>query len=236
MGEQSTNVSDRGKGRKRPVGSQPNGDGAAAKSRETAAESTPQGIVANRVESLTAKVRGMRPTAAIAIAIAAGFLAWLLFIRGDDDSGKAPSAAAKGPGQVTLVSSSGLVGAVAGAGYPVYWVGPQPGNRYEVTRPGEGKLQVRYIPSGESAGTQTPYLSVSSYMQSHAYETIEKLSARHGLQGFEVAHGGIAYVDRDAPNSVYVAYPGVPTQIEVNDPHPGRAQALVRSGIVTPIG
>jgi hypothetical protein len=43
-------------------------------------------------------------------------------------------------------------------------------------------------------------------------------------------------VDRRAPNSVYVAYPNVPTQVEVYDPHPGRAAALVRSGIVAPIG
>jgi hypothetical protein len=191
-----------------------------------------------RAKDLTARGRRIRPTAAIAIALAAGFLVWLLFIRGGADSGTkpAPTQAAAAGKSGELVSADNLINAVAGAGFPVYWAGPQKGDRYEVTRPADGKLMVRYLPAGERAGTKTQFLSVGSYMQPDAYKTVEKLAAKPKSNAFEVAHGGLAYVDGAAPQSVYLAFPRVPTQIEVYDPHPGRAQALVRSGVVAPIG
>jgi hypothetical protein len=215
-----------------------NGAGGSRKaSTEPAGRANPLKVALDRVKGLAVRSGRIRPTAALAIALALGFLVWLIFIRGDDSSGGKPQSAAPGvTSQAELVTAGNLIHAVAGAGYPVYWVGPEPGNRYEVTRPSQGRLLVRYLPQGESAGTKTTYLSVGSYTQQNAYKTLEKLVAKPGSNSFEVAHGGLAYVDRASPTSVYVAYPNVPTQIEVYDPHPGRAGTLVRSGIVTPIG
>ena len=255
MADKSTSLSDRGKAARKPAKRrQPaaTNKSATTKAKKTSTGKPRKATVAKtdagtarsngnrkaggRADSVTAKVRRVRPTAAVAVALAAGLLVWVLLIRGDDDSGKPQSAASKPGKQGELVAAPGLIGAVAGAGYPVYWLGPQASTGYEVTR-ADGKVQVRYLPKGESAGTKTLYLSVGSYLQPDAYKTVERLAAKHGRQGFEIAHGGIAYVDRaGAPDSVYVAYPGVPTQIEVYDPHPGRAQALVRSGLVSPIG
>ena len=189
----------------------------------------------DRARKVAAKLPAIRATAAIAIALAAGLIVWLLVIRGGGDSGKTTPAAAPAAG-IELVTASHLLDAVAGSGYPVYWIGPEPGARYEVTHPGAGRVRIRYLPSGETPGTKTQYLSVSSYQQQDAYRTIEKLTAKSEATSFEIAHGGLAYVDRNAPLSVYVAFPSVPTQIEVYYPHPGRAQALVRSGIVAPVG
>ena len=230
MAEQTAKASVRRKPRNRAGGSK-------KESTEVAGRGNPLKVALDRVKGLTVRSGRIRPTAALAIALAVGFLVWLIFIRGDDSSGGKPqSAAPRVTSQAELVTAGDLINAVAGVGYPVYWVGPEPGNRYEVTRPSEGRLLVRYLPQGESAGTKTTYLSVGSYTQPNAYKTLEKLAAKPSSNSFEVAHGGLAYVDRVSPTSVYLAYPKVPTQIEVYDPHPGRAGALVRSGIVTPIG
>jgi hypothetical protein len=234
---------EKGKGAKQAA----NGKAAAAKAKRPArgraqnsnqkakapAKSGRSTAASNPAKGTSVKSKRVRPTAVVAIALAAGFLVWLAFIRGGgEDKAQTPSLKSS---QGALVTADHLIDAVAGAGFPVYWVGPEPGNRYEVSRPASGQLRVRYLPAGESPGTKTPYLSVGSYTQPDAYATLEKLAAKPGSRSFEVAHGGLAYVSRNS-ESVYLAYPGVPTQIEVNDPHPGRAETLVRSGIVTPIG
>jgi hypothetical protein len=188
---------------------------------------------ADTAKQLAERARRVRPSAALAIAVAVGFLVWLLFIRGDDNSGSKRAHSPNAPG---VVSSSGLLKAVAGAGYPVYWVGQEPEVGYAVNRTDPGKTLITYLPAGENPATDIQYLTVGSYHQANAYKNLEKLSVKSGATGFEIAHGGLAYFERNAPTSVYVAFPGVTTQIEVYDPHKGRALQLVRSGAVSPIG
>jgi hypothetical protein len=190
--------------------------------------------VADTARQLVQRARRIRPSAALAIAVAAGFLVWLLFIRGDGNSpAKHGQSTSAGAG---VLSSSDLLGAVKGAGYPIYWVGQEPGVGYTVDRSQPGQTLIRYLPAGENPGTDIPYLTVGSYHQANAYKNLEKLSVRPGSTGFEVAHGGLAYFQRNDRTSVYVAFPSVPTQIEVYDPHEGQGLKLVRSGAVSPIG
>ena len=47
--------------------------------------------------------------------------------------------------------------------------------------------------------------------------------------------GGRAFVDKNHPTSVYVAYPNVNLQVEVYDPAHGRARKLVTSGQLVPV-
>jgi len=52
---------------------------------------------------------------------------------------------------------------------------------------------------------------------------------------FAVAGGGLAFVDRQHPTSVYLAYPGIDVQVEVFDPSAGQARRLVTSGQIAPL-
>ena len=166
----------------------------------------------------------------IALALAAAFLVWLLFIK---DSGN-DQTAQRAEKTVRVVSAGQLLGALTGVGHPVYWVGGHQGVRYEVTRISDGRTYVRYLPAGAEAGSGQPFLTVGSYSVPNAYERIRRLAERPGESSFAVQGKGIALPNGNDPRSVYLAYPGVDVQIEVYDPAAGRALQLVKS--VTPIG
>jgi hypothetical protein len=178
----------------------------------------------------------VRITAIVAVALAVGFLVWLLLIKGDgNDSSPSPQPATTSK-QVSLVSESELLGALRGVGYPVYWAGPRLGVGYEVTRLAEGRTYVRYLPEGEAVESKTPFLTVGSYEQANALDEIRKLGQKPGATLVEIGGGGSAYAEGPDATSAYVAFPGVDTQIEVYDPQGGRALQLIRSGAIVPVG
>ena len=169
----------------------------------------------------------------IAIALLGAFLIWLLFIKGGEDDSNAPAPAHK---TVEVVSAGELLGAMAGVGYPVFWVGAEDGVAYEVTRIADGRTYVRYLPAGSEAESKEPFLTVGSYFINDAYGVTSRQAERSGASSFSLQGNGIALPNGDDPRSVYVAYPDIDVQIEVYDPAPGRALGLVRSGALTPIG
>lgn len=190
---------------------------------------------------LSARVRRQRggpPVGAIvAIVVAIALLVWLLFLRGDDD-GDEPEQSAAGPAAtktVELVSGENLPGAVAAVGYPVYWLGPQADAQYELTVITDGRTYVRYLPPNEEAGTANAYPTVGSYAQADAVDVLERLSKRQGSETIPLGGGAVALEGGD-DTSVYLAYPGQDTQIELFDPEPGRALEQARSGAVVPLG
>jgi hypothetical protein len=190
---------------------------------------------------LSARVRSQRggpPLGAIvAIVIAVALLVWLLFLRGDDD-GDEPEQSAAGPAAtktVELVSAEDLPGAVADVGYPVYWLGPQGDTQYELTVITDGRTYVRYLPTDEEPGTTNAYPTVGSYAQAGAVEVLERLSKRQGSETIPLGGGAVALEGGD-DTSVYLAYPGQDTQIELFDPEPGRALQQARAGAVVPLG
>jgi hypothetical protein len=178
----------------------------------------------------------VRITAVVAVALAVGFLVWLLLIRGDGNDSSPTSQSTSGSGQVSLVSESELLGALKGVGYPIYWAGPRLGVGYEVSRLPEGRTYIRYLPEGEEVESKTPFLTVGSYEQANALESIRKLGQKPGAVLVETVGGGFAYAAGPDATSAYMAFPGVDTQIEVYDPQGGRALKLIRSGTIVPVG
>lgn len=178
---------------------------------------------------------GLRTSAVIAVALAAGLLVWLLLIKGGGSDSPTTtveeSAASK---TVKVVPESGLLKAMKGVGYPVYWSGPRLGVEYEVQRV-PGRTYVRYLPKGEEAESKKPFLTVGSYEEPEALDSIRELGQKSGAILVKVAGGGSGYAEGPQATSAYLAFPEVDVQIEVYDPKPGQALQLVRSGAIVPV-
>lgn len=136
---------------------------------------------------------------------------------------------------MTVVPESDLLNAIKGVGYPVYWAGPQPGVEYEVSRL-EGRTYVRYLPEGEEAGNEQPFLTVGSYEEPGALATIREEGQKPGAVLVRLSNDGVAYAEGPDATNAYLAFPGIGIQIEVFDPRGDRALSLIRSGAIVPVG
>jgi hypothetical protein len=121
-------------------------------------------------------------------------------------------------------------------GHPIYWAGSNPATTYELTETNNGSVYVRYLPQGAPVGSPLPdYLTIGSYPQKGALGILKSTAAKNHVPTINLADGGLAFVDKKHPTSVYVAYPNVDLQIEVFDPAAGRARQLVTSGQIAPV-
>lgn len=173
----------------------------------------------------------IRLGAILAVVLAIAFGAWLILRDGGGES--APS-----EGAVSSAASVAQLRAVQReAGHPVYWAGPVEGNVYELTRPTDGNVYVRYLPPGTQVGDRKPeYTTIGTYPRPGALKGLRRLARGPEAVTFPLAGGGIAVYGRDQPNSVYLAFPGEDVQVEVYDPSPQEARRLARSGRVRPVG
>jgi hypothetical protein len=172
----------------------------------------------------------LRIAAAIAVAIVAGVVVWLL-VRGNGESEGAKKAPAN------AVSAQSLAALPATVHHPVYWAGPARGFTYELTRTRDGRIFIRYLPAGVRTGTNQPqYLTIGTYPVKNAMAAVRAIGKRGGTAPISISGGGIAVQDRAHPTSVYLAYPGSPYQIEVYDPSPTVARRLALSGAVVRLG
>src|SRR3954451_17117852 len=179
----------------------------------------------------------IRPTAAVAVAVAVGLLVWLQLIKGGgDDSAPEDNQTSSQPAAVSVVSESELLSALKGTGYPIYWAGPRAEVAYEVSRPAQDRTFIRYLPKGEEAESKRAFLTVGSYQQPGALARIRELGQEPGAVLVQTAGGGSAYAEDPGATSAYLAFPGVDTQIEVFDPEAGQALDLIRSGAIVPVG
>lgn len=121
---------------------------------------------------------------------------------------------------------------------PVYWAGPEPEKRYEVTRTRGGRTFVRYLDVGAAAGDKAPALTVATYPVGNALAATEAASKRQGAIRRELPDGGLAVSASRTSSSVYLAYPDGGEQIEVFAPEPGVARKLVYAGRIqaVPVG
>jgi hypothetical protein len=179
----------------------------------------------------SAQARRVRAGTALAVALAVAFGAWLVLRErgGDTPAPDGPVSSGASVSQLRALSDQ--------AGHPVYWAGRLGNHTYELTRPTDGNVYVRYLPPGVRIGDPQPdYTTVGTYPRPRALRGLRRVSRQPGAVSFAVADGGIAVYSRDRPGSVYLAFPGEDVQVEVYDPAPRKARRLVRSGRVRPIG
>jgi hypothetical protein len=171
----------------------------------------------------------------IAIAVAAGLVAWLVLRHNGGGSSATTTQTTASSGAVAVTPAKLLQLAVS-LQHPIFWLGREKRHTYELTQAQGGKIYVRYLPSGVAVGVGKPYLTVGTYPFPGAYAALEKQAAAKGAVTAKLPRGGIAVLDTGYPESVHVAYPSLDYQIEVYDPTKARAMQLVSSGKLASLG
>ncbi len=176
----------------------------------------------------------VRLGAAVALAVAAGLIAWAVIGSGGNSSPgtqrSTPAVAGTGP---VAVSPSGLRTMSSTLKQPIYWAGARRGYTYELTRTSDAKIFVRYLPPGVKVGAKgANYLIVATYPFPNALNGLKAVSKGRTIP---ISGNGIAVVDGSYPKSVHLAFPGVDYQVEVYDPKPATALSVATSGDVRPV-
>jgi hypothetical protein len=180
-----------------------------------------------------ARRQQIRVGAVIAVALAIGLGVWLVTIHdGGSSSSKSKITAipptAASPDRLSLLAND--------VGHPVYWAGAAARTTYELTETSSGRVYVRYLPTGVPVGsTSARYTIVGTYPVDSAYNVLNQLARKSGESSFPAPRGGFAVYADSTPTNIYLAYPGKNVQIEVYDPSPKRARALITSGRVAPV-
>jgi hypothetical protein len=169
-----------------------------------------------------------RPAGLLVIALA------IWFVLGGCGSEKGSDTSSDG-GEIVSVES--LRSAVADRTTPVYWAGEQQGAELELSLDGADRTYVRYLTGGADAGDRRPdFLTVGTYAQANAVATLRQQGQKPGGVLRRAPGNATVYFDQADPGSVYLAYPGVPVEIEVYDPNFRHALQLVNSGQIVAVG
>jgi hypothetical protein len=187
-----------------------------------------------------ARLSSVRIGAVVALAVAAAFVIWLV-VRGNDDSSSTSTTTstneATQPIGPLAATPAALREVAAQAKQPIYWVGPRPGQTYELTRTAGGRVYVRYLPAGAAIGNRrADYTIVGTYPTQGALQVLKELAKQPNEKSVPAPGGGIAVYSSSAPANVYVAFPGQNVEIEVFDPSARKALRMVKTGRVAPVG
>jgi hypothetical protein len=167
---------------------------------------------------------------AVAVAVAAAVVGWLLVHNGSDTRSPAT------PSGPALVSQTQLEELASSSAQPIYWAGPRKGFSYELTRTADGRTYVRYLPHGVVAGDRrAEFLVVGTYERSHAFSDLSRAGTRSGAGSVKLARGGVLVLTERRPHSAYFSYPGASNQVEVFAPSDATARALVLNGDIKQI-
>ncbi|TMK38877.1 MAG: hypothetical protein E6G56_13005 [Actinobacteria bacterium] len=172
----------------------------------------------------------------IAAAVVAAIVLVVVLLLTSGGGGSKPRPTAVTRSAPVAASEAQLRALPATLGHPVYWVGPRPGNTYELTRFSDGGAWIRYLPSGVSVGAPNQtYVTVGSYPVADAYAAAQRGARRPGATTASAAKGGLLVIPPEHPQSVYVAYPGAKVLIEVYSPSPARSRKLASSTALVPL-
>ncbi len=159
-----------------------------------------------------------------------GLVTWLVTKGGDDDKS---SAVTVKTGVPTVMPEADLRAFGRAQGRPVYWAGPLPNRRYEMTRTSGGRYFVRYLtPKADVGDAQPRFLTVGTYPGTKAYAALEAVGKKEGFESIETQSGALVVYDKERPTSVYFAFPDQNFQVETYDPRDGRALRFVLEGKV----
>jgi len=207
-------------------------------------DSSEQPVTSDAGESGRGKKAPVRVGAVIALALLAGFIAWIVIDRSGNDAATTTTPAATTPattGTTDLTSKIGPVAAseevlsalAANVGHPVYWAGPIAGRTYEFTKTSDDLVYVRYLPKGVAVGdTRLNFLIIATYPFRNPYDALKKVANGNEVK---IPGGGIALVDTRQPRSVHFAFPGAAYQGEIYHPSPEKALAVATSGTLQPV-
>jgi hypothetical protein len=180
----------------------------------------------------TRRLTSTLPLSLVALLIMAVILFGALLLLRGHNAGKTTLPPVGAP---AAVSETQLKALAAQTNHAIYWAGPKRGT-YELTRTTDGRIYIRYLPSADKVGDRTPsYLTVGTYPTKNAYQAIQRAAARQGGVSATIDHGGLLVFNNSSPKSVYFSYPKSSSQVEVYDPSPLQARALVLGGSIKPI-
>jgi hypothetical protein len=179
--------------------------------------------------------------ALIAIAAAIAFVVWLAVGCGSSKSNSPATTTTAPASTVAAISARAATRAELRAlavqvGHAIYWVGPESGRSYELTRTASDRIFIRYLPHGVAPGSKkAAYTFVGTYPFTGAYKALQGLAKKKDDTSLSVPGGGLAVYGRSSPTNIYVAFPGSDVEIEVYDPDAKRARSLVAAGQVQPV-
>ena len=177
------------------------------------------------------KVPPLRVGIVVVVAVAVAALVWALVGSG---GGKSNSSQ---PATPTAATQAQLEQLAARLKHPIYWAGAKNGYTYELTQTSGGNVYVRYLPPGVNVGDKrADFLTVGTYPETNPMRSLTTALKRKGTQRFGIPQGGIAVQDGAHPTSVYLAFPNSSLLLEVFEPSPAAARAVVRSGAISPLG
>lgn len=203
-------------------------DSSRRESMQAKTEDANSGPNTRRPSSGLIRDRRIRAGAAIALALVIGFVVWLVLRGGNSSPSTSPIPAGSKP---VRISTKGLH-TLSALGIRIYWIGDRPGYTYELTKPPDNRVFVRYLPAGTDVGTKKPYLTIGTYPTKNAFATVRRRAGSSGSVRIRPGGGAVGYYRSDTPNNVFLAYPSRDYTIEVFDPSPGRARDLVSGGQV----
>lgn len=190
----------------------------------------------------------VRIGAVVAIAVAGGLLGWLL-TRGGNDSSSAPTTQSIRAGQTlpgfppgahigpTIGSKETLALMQRALHQPVYWLGPQTGNRVEFEKFGNGNVYLTYLPAGvSSSGDRTKYLVVGTYPVRKATTGLKAVAKAVGGEILDRKDGAIVLITPKHPKSAYIAYPKADYEVEIYSPKAQEARTLAQSDKLQLVG
>jgi hypothetical protein len=177
------------------------------------------------------RVPPLRVAIVVVVAIAVAVLVWVLAGSGGGKGGSTNTA------QPVAATQAGLEQLATKLKHPIYWAGAKSGYTYELTQTSDGNVYVRYLPKGVKVGDKrADFLTVGTYPEANPMRSLTNALRRKGTQRFTVPQGGIAVQDGAHPTSVYLAYPNSSLLLEVFEPSPAAARAVVHSGAISPLG
>jgi hypothetical protein len=121
-------------------------------------------------------------------------------------------------------------------GHDIYWAGPVPGFKVELTKTKNGNVFVRYLPSAVPIGDQRPnYTTIATYPRKEAFNAVVAAARGRGQVRRNTPGGAVAVYNRRKPTSVYLAYPDSSYLVEIYAASPQESQQLATSGRVAPV-
>lgn len=173
---------------------------------------------------------------ATAVAGAALALALLVGCGGSDSGSSSSPTESTSPGAAEIVSPDSLRETASEAATPIYWAGEQDETELELSRPDKERTYVRYLTGDAEAGDKrSDFLTVGTYAQPNAVASLRRQAKRSGGTLGHAPNNATVYYDRGNAQSVYLAYPGSPVEVEVFDPSFKRALQLVDSGQIVAV-